>query len=75
MGNRLLLEDVLKEFIFDREIRNLSKRTIKSYRNNNLRLITYLKEEFAIELLQEVTHQHIKLYFQSNYGVYEDAPE
>ncbi len=31
----MLLEDVLKEFIYDAELRGLSKKTIKSYKNNN----------------------------------------
>jgi integrase/recombinase XerD len=32
----MLLEDVLKEFVFECEIRKLSKRAIKGYRNNNV---------------------------------------
>ena len=39
----MLLEDLLKEFVFDCEIRKLSKRTIKSYRNNNRRFLNFIK--------------------------------
>ena len=39
----MLLEDLLKEFVFDCEIRKLSKRTIKSYINNNQRFLNFIK--------------------------------
>ena len=39
----MLLEDLLKEFVFDCEIRKLSKRTIKIYINNNQRLLNFIK--------------------------------
>ncbi len=64
MSNELLLEDVLKEFIFDCQIRNLSKRTIKSYKNNNMRFFKFIKQEYGIVELEEVNSKHIKLYFK-----------
>lgn len=35
------LNDVLKEFIFELEIKKYSKRTIKGYRNNNALFFTF----------------------------------
>lgn len=60
----MLLQDVLKEFVFDCEIRKMSSRTIKSYRNNNQRFFNYTQGEFQVTELEEVTHLHIKHYFQ-----------
>ena len=43
----MLLEDVLKEYLYDCQLRKLSERTMKSLKNNNKRLICYLAGEFA----------------------------
>ncbi|MBA8933100.1 hypothetical protein [Clostridium beijerinckii] len=37
----MLLRDLLKEFILELEIRNYSKRTLKSYKNNNSLMFTF----------------------------------
>lgn len=58
----MLLEDVLKEFIYDSELRGLSPRTIKGYRNNNLRFIKFLDDEMKITELEKVTPKQIKMY-------------
>ncbi|RXM70329.1 tyrosine-type recombinase/integrase [Clostridium tetani] len=58
------LNDILKEFVFDCEVKNYSKRTIKSYRNNNLLFFNYLKQEFKINELEEVKPIHVKKYFK-----------
>lgn len=58
----MLLEDVLKEFIYECEVRSYSKRTIKSYRNNNKLFHTFLKREFEIIELEKVQAIHIKQY-------------
>lgn len=60
----MVLQDVLKEFVFDCEIRKMSSRTIKSYRNNTQRFFNYIEGEFKTTKLEEVTHLHIKHYFQ-----------
>ena len=60
----MLINDALKEFIFDCEIRKISPRTLKSYRNNNLRFFNYIKKEFNIMELEEFSHLHIKKYFR-----------
>ncbi|MFL0194406.1 hypothetical protein ACJDU8_02275 [Clostridium sp. WILCCON 0269] len=56
------LEDILNEFIFDCEIRNFSKRTLKSYRNNNALFHNFLKNEFKITKLEQIKAIHIKKY-------------
>lgn len=58
----MLLEDVLKEFIYDAELRGLSPRTIKSYKNNNARFFKFLEEELNITELKRVTTKQIKMY-------------
>lgn len=58
----MLLEDVLKEFIYDAELRGLSPRTIKGYRNNNARFHKWLEDELDIIELKRVTTKVIKMY-------------
>lgn len=58
----MLNEDVLKEFIFDCQLRKLSKRTISGYKNSNLRMMKFIKEEYGITELEETHHQAIKGY-------------
>lgn len=58
----MLNEDVLQEFIFDCTIRKLSKRTIAGYRNANLRLFKFLKEQFEIVELEKTHYQAIREY-------------
>ncbi len=41
----MLNKDVLKEFIFDCRLRKLSERTIKNYRNNNKKMMHFIKNE------------------------------
>ncbi|MBW9147293.1 tyrosine-type recombinase/integrase [Clostridium sp. CM027] len=60
----MLINEVLKEFIFDCEIRKISPRTLKSYRNNNQRFFNYIEKEFNITELEEFSHLHIKKYFR-----------
>lgn len=60
----MLLKDVLKEFLFDCEIRKMSSRTIKSYKNNNQRFFNFIEGEFEVIELEEVSHLHIKQYFK-----------
>lgn len=58
----MLLEDLLQEFLFDCRMRKLSERTLKGYKNNNLALFRYLKNEFSITELKDVHHQAIQAY-------------
>lgn len=58
----MLLEDVLKEFIFDCQLRKLSERTIKSYKNNSLACFSYFEKEFGLVELEELSYKHIQQY-------------
>ncbi|MHB8063568.1 MAG: tyrosine-type recombinase/integrase [Ruminiclostridium sp.] len=60
----MLLQDVLKEFVFECEIRKLSKRTIKGYRNNNALFFTFIAKEFGITELEKVIQTHVKGYIR-----------
>ena len=48
------LTDVLEEFIFDCKLRRMSERTIKGYKNNNLRFITFIRNEYQVSELEKV---------------------
>ena len=58
----MLLQDVLKEFLFDCKMRKLSERTLKGYKNNNLSLLRYLENEFNIVELGDVHYKLIQQY-------------
>jgi integrase/recombinase XerD len=58
------LNDVLNEFLFEIQIKNYTPRTLKSYKNNNNLFLTYLFNEFDINELEEVSHQHIRQYMK-----------
>ena len=69
----MLNEDVLKEFLFECEVRKLSKRTVQSYRNANLRMMKYLEKEFNITELEQTHHLAIRAYikYQTSQGLAE----
>ncbi len=58
----MLLEDVLKEFLFDCKLRKLSERTMKGYRNNNRAFFRYIETEFEITTIEEIYYQVIQNY-------------
>lgn len=60
----MLLQDSLKEFIFECEIKKYSKRTIKGYRNNNALFFNFIDKEFGINELEKVTPANIKNYIK-----------
>ncbi len=60
----MLLEDVLKEFIFECKMRKLSPRTVQSYQNANLRMMKFIREEYNITELEETHHLAIKGYIE-----------
>ena len=60
----MLLEDVLKEFIFDCTLRKMTDRTIEEYNGNNVRLQQYIKTQFQITELEQVNHSVVKAYIQ-----------
>lgn len=58
----MLLNDVLREFLYEIQIKNYTSRTIKSYKNNLARFFKYCENELEITELEEITHLHIKQY-------------
>lgn len=58
----MLLNDVLKEFIYEIKIKNYTSRTIKGYKNNLAKFFKYCEGELEISELEEITHLHIKHY-------------
>ncbi|MFW2487135.1 hypothetical protein ACN077_01040 [Clostridium chromiireducens] len=60
----MLLKDILEEFILELEIQNYSPRTLKSYRNNNLLMFTFIEKEFGIKEIEEGKPIHIKAYIK-----------
>lgn len=58
----MLLEDLLKEYKYDMQVRNYSKRTIKTCFNSTLKFITYCKTEFDIKEIEELLPLHLKRY-------------
>ena len=60
----MLLDDVVKEFLFELQVKNYTPRTIKGYKNNIFRFAEYCKQEFNLYDLEEVNKVHIKKYFQ-----------
>jgi integrase/recombinase XerD len=59
-----MLSDLLKEFMFDLEIKNYSKRTIETYRYNVSQFIYYLRDNFEIDDVEDVSSLHVKKFIQ-----------
>lgn len=58
----MLLKNIIKEYIYDIQCRNYTKRTIKGYTNNLLKWCKYCQEELNLNELEEINHLHIKKY-------------
>ncbi len=59
----MLLEDSLREFLFECEIKKYTWKTIKGYRNGLEFLINYLKTEHGLNNIEEVQTIHLKAFF------------
>lgn len=60
----MLLKDFLEEFILELQIKNYSQRTLKSYRNNNLLMFSYLEKHFNLVFVEDVKKPHITSYIK-----------
>lgn len=58
----MLINDVIKEFVFEIRLRNYSERTIKGYKNNLFRFAKYVEGEFELVELEDISHTHMKSY-------------
>lgn len=65
----VLLDNVLKEFIFELKIKNYSDRTIDTYKYNVGLLITYLNEHHEIDDIEDIAPFHIKKFVQHQIGL------
>lgn len=62
-------EMIQKEFLYDCEVRNLSKRTINGYRLNMNRCFRYLEEEYEVNEIEEITGQQLKAFASYLHGL------
>lgn len=60
----LLIKDLLKEFTFDLQIKNYSKRTIETYNYNTDQFIKYLNEYHEISEIEDISSMHVKKFVQ-----------
>lgn len=61
----MLIQDAIKEYVYEMQIRNYTPRTIKTYRNCLLRYAEYLKKIHEVEELEDTAPIHIKQFLQS----------
>ena len=59
----MLMDDALKEFLFECQVRKYTWKTIKGYRNGLEFLINYLKQEQKINQIEEISTRHLKAFF------------
>lgn len=60
----LFIKDLLKEFTFDLQIKNYSKRTIETYNYNVNQLANYLNDNHEITEIEDVATVHVKRFIQ-----------
>lgn len=60
----MLLKDLQKEFTFDLQIKNYSKRTIETYNYNLDQLTNYLQENHDVSDVEGISSLHIKKFIQ-----------
>ena len=58
----MLLEDTLKEFLLECELRQYSQRTIRHERNSLQKMIYFIGETYGVTHLEKVKHIHLKGY-------------
>ena len=58
----MLLEDTLKEFLLECELRQYSQRTIRHERNSLQKMIYFIGETYGVTQLEKVKHIHLKGY-------------
>ncbi|WP_083954025.1 tyrosine-type recombinase/integrase [Cytobacillus eiseniae] len=59
-----MMKDLQKEFTFDLQIKNYSKRTIETYNYNLDQLINFMKEQYDVADLEDISTLHIKKFIQ-----------
>ena len=81
-GFFMKLETLVKEFLFECEIREYSGMTVENYRKQLRHFTDFLKEQFEICELEELKPTHVKAFikllfiiFHSSISIYEDDGE
>lgn len=59
----MLIDDSVKEFIFECQIRQYTWKTVKGYKNTLEYLATYLKEVHHLTDIEQVNEHHLKAFF------------
>lgn len=59
----MLMDDALKEFLFECQVRKYTWKTIKGYRNGLEFLINYLKQVHKLSQIEEISTRHLKAFF------------
>lgn len=59
----MLLNDCLKEYLYECQIRQYTWKTIKGYRNGLEFLMNYLMQEHDLKNIEEVQTKHLKAFF------------
>jgi integrase/recombinase XerD len=59
----MLLDDCVKEFLFECQIRQYTKKTVKGYRNCLEFFVNYLKEYQHLTDIEQVKEYHLKAFF------------
>ena len=58
------LETLVKEFLFECEIREYSERTVENYRKQLRHFTDFLDEQFQIHELEELNASHVKSFIK-----------
>jgi hypothetical protein len=58
----MLNQDILKEFIFDCQMRKLSERTIKGYKNNNLKMLHFISTNEILNTTKKIHDEEVVQY-------------
>ncbi|WP_340002077.1 tyrosine-type recombinase/integrase [Oceanobacillus sp. FSL K6-0127] len=65
----MFIEDLLKEFKFDLQIKNYSNRTIETYIYNSNQLVKYLNDYHEITEIESVSTVHVKKFIQHQQSI------
>lgn len=68
-GFFVFIEDLLKEFKFDLQIKNYSNRTIETYIYNSNQLVKYLNDYHEITEIESVSTVHVKKFIQHQQSI------
>ncbi|GKU83309.1 phage integrase N-terminal SAM-like domain-containing protein [Niallia sp. NCCP-28] len=64
----MLTKDLLKEFLFELQMKNYSKRTNETYNYNIGQFIAYLKKEYEVDQIEDISSIHLKKFIQYQVG-------